>query len=242
MRAMRSLAEVTEQMSARPTDLLRRPKPLRACGMCGATFGAITKATKDHVLPDGFFGTPAPPNLPTWQVCRPCQDDLSPREERIRNLCAGAYSHHPDLIAATVDRASRSGRPPRPTESRWLLSPSGVTVPARIVVPDAADLDPVFRKITRGLYWYRHHRLPSEPRLVVRLMSSDSFSWWSNLVAQPVQKLGDEFWWMSAHEDGDDTWAIWLFVVLGALPVGVWMGRAADLPNLPETTGVALRR
>ena len=107
---------------------------------------------------------------------------------------------------------------------------------------DQADLDVVFTKIARGLYWWRHHRLPVARRAVVSVIPSDAFGQWSALIAQPVQKLGSEFWWMSAHEDGNPTWAAWLFIVFGAVPVGVWMGQAAELPNLPRSSGVTLRR
>ena len=226
-------------------DLQHRPPPLTRCGMCERAFDEQIRRTTDHVFPRGFFGEPPPPNLPTWRVCSACQHALSSPEERLRSLFAAGHSHHPNDVRTVLEKAARSAQRPEVIARKLVAAPSGVLVPASIAVPRADDLHWVFTKVCRGLYWWRHHMLPTDSRLVVRLMPSDAFTQWSMLLIghgkQPVQRLGSEVWWVSATGPPNEGWCIWLFVIFGAVPVGVWYGRAAELPNIPSAAGVALR-
>ena len=224
-----------------PIDLARRPRAPSTCGLCRRAFGSERPRTKDHVVPDGFFGQPKPPNLPTWPVCGPCQVDLAPREDRLRSLFARAHSHHPEEVAHVRDTASRSTQQPAGIGRRLVTTPSGLHVPVDIAAPRPADLDRVFTKIATGLFWWRTGALPASARFAVRLMSSDDFAHWSRTLSQPVQRLGAEFWWMTALDESDLAWGVWLFVIFGAVPVGVWHGEMATMPGLPALTGVALR-
>lgn len=137
-----------------------------------------------------------------------------------------------------MDKAARSTRPPVPLGRRFVESPNGILVPATITAPSELDLTRVFTKIGRGLFWWKQGELPKDPRMVVRLLNPGGFNLWTHRLKQPVQQLGDEVWWMSAVEPCS---AIWLFMMFGAVGVGVWQGAATELPNLPTPSGVVMR-
>lgn len=227
----------------RPFDLRRRPTRVALCGLCRRRFDAELSRTADHVVPRGFFGAAPPPNLPTWSMCRECQSQLEPREDRLRNLFARAHSHHPDEVVTVTAKAVRSARQPVPVARKLVESPAGLMVPASIAVPEQEDLDQVFTKIASGLYWWRHDRLPEDRRFAVRKMSAPDFRTWSEalLPSCGVQRLGAEFWWSTACDQDDLRWCVWLFCIFGAVGVGVWYGDATQFPNVPDPSGIALR-
>lgn len=140
----------------------------------------------------------------------------------------------------TVGKAARSRRQPRAVARRVVESPERVLVPADIAIAAQLDLDRVFTKVARGLYWWRHHALPLDDRFIVRLMNARDFRAWSSRLSQPVQKLGAEFWWMTGCDARDVSWSIWLFLILGAIGVGVWYGEATTL-DIPRPSGLVLR-
>lgn len=226
-----------------PFDLRHRPTRLAQCGLCRRVFGKALARTKDHVIPKGFFGDLPPPNLPTWSLCRSCQLQLEPREDRLRNLFASAHSHHPGEIRSVTDRAARASRQPVAIARKLVESPAGLMVPASIAIPDQEDIDRVFQKIASGLYWWRHDRLPDDRRFAVRKMSAPDFGTWSKAIVPDcgVQRLGAEFWWSTACDPDDLSWCVWLFSIFGAVGVGVWYGAAAEFPNVPNPSGIALR-
>jgi hypothetical protein len=225
----------------RPSDLLRRPRRSPVCGLCRCAFTKAQPRTRDHVIPEGFFNDPKPNNLPTWAVCRPCQDTLKLPEERLRNIFVAAPSHHADELVSVTERAKRSTQPPVPQTWRYVTTEGGVLVHAPIVVPKQADLDAVFRKMAWGLFTWKHHRLPpaSSP-FVVRLMSAEAFGFWTHTLNLPVQGLGSEVSWMS-HSDEEMSHGVWLFMLHGAVPVGVWCGHATKHPRIPSPSAIALR-
>jgi hypothetical protein len=210
--------------------------------MCEREFGAELRSTIDHVVPRGFFGPTPPPNLPTWRICRPCNGELDPREDRLRNLFASAHSRHPEEVAGVMAKASRATRQPQPVARRHVRTDAGLQVPVSVAVPDQSDLDRVFQKVARGLFWWRNHELPTDPRWAVRLMSASDFDRWTHLIRQgrEVQRLGPEFWWLTAIDEGDLTGCIWLFVIFGAIPIGVWHGSGVECP-LPAPAGIPMR-
>jgi hypothetical protein len=228
-----------------PRDLKRRPSfNVPTCCFCEQLFDdvAVIK-TDDHVVPRGFFNDTPPPNLPTWPVCRRCQTDLHDPEDRLRNQFAAAHSHHPQLLVEVYDRASRSTQPPIVHGRKLVATPSGLMVPASITIPRQDDLDIVFRKIAKGLYWWREHKLPKDQRYVVRQMNAADFKTWADFLLPLCgpQHLGEEFWWSTAYDATDPTWCIWLFIIHGAVPVGVWHGNVVDVPNIPAPAGIAMR-
>lgn len=244
LRHMIHLEHMSELLEyPRPRDLKRRPRPISFCGLCRRTFDKKTRPkTKDHVIPDGWFNDKAPANLPTWPACLDCQRDLEPREDALRSLFAAGHSHHPEELTSVYAKAARSTRQPVPIGRRPVLHPNGLWVMADVAAPNQEDLDVVFRKIATGLYWYREHQLPPEDRWVVRLMSSPDHAKWTNILrpSYEVQHLGPECWWMSAHNRDEKNWDVWLFVIFGAVPVGVFRGDALDFA-IPQPSGVCLR-
>lgn len=232
-------------MYLRPADLKRRPSfKVPACCFCERLFDKVTVVkTRDHVIPLGFFNDPPPADLPTWPVCRACQTDLHDPEERLRNQFAAAHSHHPDALADVYARASRSGQRPIVYGRKLVESRGGLMVPASITIPRQDDLDIVFRKIAKGLHWWREQKLPTDQRYIVRHMNAAAFDAWSKIVLFEcgAQQLGEEFWWSTGYDATDRTWCIWLFVIHGAVPVGVWHGDAVTFPNIPAPAGIAMR-
>jgi hypothetical protein len=58
----------------------------RICYLCGKTEEELgEKLTKDHVIPNGFFPKPKPPNLLTLPCCLSCQKEYRMDEEYVRN-------------------------------------------------------------------------------------------------------------------------------------------------------------
>jgi hypothetical protein len=232
----------------RPFDLTVKGRPsfrVPGCCFCEQPFDTPARVkTRDHVVPKGFFNDPPPDGLPTWPACLQCQRDLRDPEERLRNQFAAAHSHHPHALVNVYDRAGRSGRPPVVYGRKPVESPAGLLVPASITIPRQDDLDIVFRKIAKGLYWWRHHKLPTDQRYVVRLMNAADFATWQDFVLPDcgAQHLGEEFWWSTGLFDlSDPKGCVWLFVIHGAVPVGVWHGDAVDFPNIPAPAGIAIR-
>ncbi len=226
---------------ARPSDLLRRPQRFEECALCRSRFTKAQPRTADHVIPSAFFNDPPPNNLPTWGVCSLCQKELSPREERLRNLFVAAHSRHPHEIVSVTERAKRSKQQPLRERMDYAATDSGLFVRVPIAVPDQKDLDAVFRKMAWGLFTWKHNRLPplSCP-IVVRHMSADAFDFWSDALDLPVQWFGPEVAWKSVSDEQMNI-GVWLFMLHGAVPVGVWCGDAVFNPNIPPASAIALR-
>jgi hypothetical protein len=124
---------------------------------------------------------------------------------------------------------------------KYVTTDAGVFVRAPIAVPNQADLDAVFRKMVWGLFTWKHHKLPPTDRpMVVRKMSSEAFGFWARELNLPVQWLGPEVSWMSISDE-EMRLGVWLFVLHGAIPVGVWCGQATLHPRVPEPSAIALR-
>jgi len=129
---------------------------------------AALKATKDHVLPSGFFSNPVPKNLPTWRVCEPCQDRLDPAEERLRNLFVRGPSHAPEEHRDAFERAQRSARAVVPEKWDWVMNNQDIYEFAPVARPEQSDLDIVFSKMAGGLFYWKHGKLHPPPKIVVR--------------------------------------------------------------------------
>lgn len=232
------------QPFARAADLRgQRPQKLEICGTCCRPFSEEIPATDDHIAPKKWFNTPPPPNLPTWFVCYECQQELSPREERLRNLFASANSLNPKVFTGVYERTARSTRTIKPIGRRHVTTPAGLLVPAEIGAADPVDLYLVFRKITRGLYWYREQELPPDPRLVVRILTQRDHAELTKLLTYKdcgPQHLGEEFWWATIQDRSDPTWRLWLFTIYQAVGVGVWYGKAAT-EHVPDPSGITMR-
>lgn len=228
----------------RPFDLQFRPLRQKYCGMCGAEFDEILRRTDDHVFPRSWFGKLPPPNLPTWSVCRPCQKDLSDREERLVHTFANIHTHDPAAIADLVEKSKSSRRVAPVVARKFVQAPSGLHVPANIKVPKQDDLDVVFRKVTRGLFLWRHGRMQAPVPMTARLVSADGFAQWTTLLTVrgqlPVQALGATVWWVHAS-DAESSSGVWLFLLFAGVGVGVWAGGHALHPLIPAPVGVVAK-
>jgi len=213
--------------ASRPPDLLRRPKRQTICGLCFSPFSGANPRTDDHVLPRNWFDDDPPPNLPTWDVCHPCQQDLSPREERLVNTLASTYSYHPEALQQVVARTRRSRRVAPILRTDFVRAPGGVLVRAPIKRPRQVDVDRVFRKVTRGLFVWRHGTQQADVPAAARILGIDDLTNLSNTHAVgrrvPIQRLGRNVWWIH-DSDAHSSDGIWIFMLFGAVGVGVWSG------------------
>jgi len=225
-------SDIEQLVRIRPLDLQRRPPALKHCGCCEKPFSDRLRPTRDHIIPQGFISRPPPPNLPTWRVCHPCQQLLSPAEDRLRNVMASAFSRHPEQARADVAaRASRATRPVIPDRVEFRTTDAGLAVAAGIVASNGPDVELVFGKIARGLFYWRHAvTQPADTPIAVSVPSAAVFSNLTDYLLKecgmPVQRLGWDIWWVTQSEPPRD--GVWLFIVFGAVPVYVATGAGAD--------------
>jgi hypothetical protein len=236
-----------DMLHTRPGELRRRPRRLSVCGMCCRRFdGVSVVATRDHIVPRGWFCDPPPPNLPTWRVCRDCQQDLSPREELLRNIFASARAGNMQALRSVCARTERSRQLPTVHKLKLVLSPGNVRLERdRVAIPSQDDLDLVFRKVASGLYLWREGELPADPRFVVRVLSefgaADFFRGVPGTARQNAQRLGHEFQWTLRQAHTEPRQHAWLFVIYGVVSVAVWHGNSVTDSNIHQPRGVSLR-
>ncbi|NRD67781.1 hypothetical protein HRD49_39240 [Corallococcus exiguus] len=142
-----------------------------------------------------------------------------------------AYSHEPGAFADASDRARRSTRWDKPLHRGFFLSPHGLHVPAAVVMPVQADVDWVFRKVTRGLFYWTQGRLMADVQMVARVLSPDAFAEVMQLkvdLGLPKRSQGLELQWCSVCPEDALDHSIWIYVVFGAVPVAVWTGQLAN--------------
>jgi hypothetical protein len=214
------------------------------CTICRRPFSEERPRTMDHVVPRRFYGHEPPPNLLTRPACRPCQDVLAPREERLRNLFAASMaitgeSRFPWII----DKASRSNRRLRVTRAELHFEHSGLFVPRNVITIDGQlqdDLKAVFYKIVKGLFFKQHGReMKPVWHRVVLLTVPAAAAMLKTLrdMGTRVQRQGPEFEWLHIAAGDDEETGIWLFKVLNAAVVYVGTGGAISL-EMPSARGL----
>src|SRR5882672_745187 len=84
----------------------------RDCYLGGSALSDSNLPTRSHLIPRRWFDTPPPADLPTLPACFACNNDLSGREERLRNELVRMFSHDPAQHADVFQRAARSRQSP----------------------------------------------------------------------------------------------------------------------------------
>jgi hypothetical protein len=173
---------------------------------------------------------------------------MSPREERVRNVLARTYGRGVNPLGEQYQKAQGSTRPLPPLTARVIHEmASGLLVSAAVAAVDPEDFEPVFRKITRGLFFKHFERhLGLDIPIAVRVLDEDHARRFSQVYAKelmsPRQWLGSEFasirgTLVENPEDG-----VWLFLVFGAGMVGSFTGRCAAMHEvIPNASGIPIR-
>ncbi len=215
------------------------------CYLCGRPFTQERRPTKDHIVPECWFPLPLPRNIPTRKACLDCNQALSPREERVRNLLVKMHLQEPEALAELMERARRSNRTLRLVgRGTWKLD-SGLLTPVPLAQVDMADFSAVFEKITRGLHFinYRRPLAVEHPMKVVPLTKEAGASLTRLLMGEwgrKVQWVGEALAWTNALDSEHPEDGVWLYLPLHAAVTAVCCGRAASL-QLPTASLAALR-
>jgi hypothetical protein len=226
----------------------RMPDPSE-CYLCGAVFSEdANPPTTSHVIARGWFGTPPPENLPTMPACHGCNNVLSAREERLRNAFVRMFSHDAATHRGVREKASRSRqRPPRETSAGYSKTSGGILAPSVVFeLPDAADVEPVFRGITRGLYYKLLGRLlPQDvPIHSVLLQERDAgpISRKTIEAGRRIFTLGNEFSFAPVVNGENPHDSVWLYLVFNAGVVASFTGVTAQLQFPPARESIGERR
>ncbi len=202
------------------------------CYLCGEAFSEGNPATKSHVIARRWFGTPPPPYLPTLPAHFTCNNNLSPQEERIRNGLVRVLSHEPAAHSEVLQRAALSRQPPpREIEAGYYKMPSGLIVPTKLIVlPNPADVEAVFRGVTRGLFYKAVGRLMPQNvpirSLLLQERDAKRISERMFKVTPGVLAFGNEFFFkplMNAETQHD---GFWLYLIFNAGIVASFTGDA----------------
>ena len=213
------------------------------CYLCGSAFSEENRSTRSHVIPRRWFGSPPPENLPTLPACYACNNDPSPREERLRNALVRMLSHD-SLTHADVFRKAARSKQPAPAEMKpgYYPTSTGLLVPATtIALPGDEDVGPVFRGITRGLYYKGLGRLlPQDvPIRSVLLQRDDADRLTEKTIRlSRVFTYGDEFSFMPVINAETLNDSLWLYLVFNAGVVASFVGEAAQLQFTPARLAV----
>ncbi len=214
------------------------------CYLCGSPFTESNSPTRSHVIPRGWFGTPPPQNLPTLPACLGCNNELSAREERVRNALVRMLSHDPALHADVFQKAARTRQPP-PQEMKpgYYDTPAGVLTPATVIVlPGDEDVELVFRGITRGLFYKLVGRLMPQdvPVRSVLLQKDDANRLTERTVPlSRVITFDNQLSFVPViHRDNMND-SVWLYLLFNAGVVGSFTGEAAQLQFTPARLAVA---
>lgn len=209
-----------------------RPPPLDRCGTCERPLAEGGGDTRDHIIPKGWLTTSSRRNIGTWRTCWSCNHEWSPREDRLRSIFVRARSHHAGLAKEVEETATRSTARV-PDSPGWAEAPHGLLVPVRWVAAGQLDLNLVFRKIVRGLHWWEHGELPPKWPVQASVLTPEVFAALSAVVPSRTYRLGHEVW--RRHPTTDAPGELWLFVLYGAVGVGVFCGAAAGMapPSRP---------
>jgi len=128
-----------------------------------------------------------------------------------------------------VARASRTTRPVVPDRVEFRTTDAGESVAAGVIQSNQRDVEVVFGKMARGLFYWRHGVVqPVDTPIVVSVPSPKMFNHLSEVLLKevPVQRFGWDIWWVTSSEPPRD--GLWLFLVFGAVPVYVATGMAAE--------------
>lgn len=236
-----TLADVGEQ-SQRKKDRVRY-----GCYLCGRPFTPDLPPTKDHVVPESWFPRPLPANVPTRKACRGCNGSLSEREERVRNLLARMHAQEPAALEEVFGRATRSSRQPNVVGGTLWRLDSGLLAPADLAAFDAEDIQAVFNKITRGLFFIEYgYPLGIDLPVKAIPLSTESAERVTRLVLgewkRRVRWVGEALAWTNAVDDESPEHGLWLYLPLHSAVTAVFTGKATTLPLPSPARHATLRR
>lgn len=158
----------------------RSKKKPTLCVYCGRQIAT----TMDHVVPRTLFVPPRPSAMVTVPACHPCNNDKSRYESYLRDVLVSDYTLHEnplarELFAGPVMRSVKTNRSflskaqatPVP-----MYTPGGLYLGDYMQVPiESENINYVFEKMARGLYFYRHEaRLPQKMQIEVRRINQPS--------------------------------------------------------------------
>jgi len=141
----------------------RNRKKARSGKPCYLCNGALPDS-RDHIVAQGFFAQPYPPNLVTLPAHQLCQQKYSDSEDYVRNIFAGLASGVPGSLAPgdTVSRAFNRNAPLREHIASGLMGAHDVLTDGGVYLGTSPALRfdperffPALRKIVRALAF--HH-------------------------------------------------------------------------------------
>lgn len=187
------------------------------CYLCGSSFSESNSPTRSHVIPRGWFGTPPPQDLPT--------------------LPAAAHADVLQKAARTRQAAPQEMKP------GFYDTPAGLVVPATVIaLPGAEDVEPVFRGITRGLFYKLVGRLmPQDVAVQSVLLQRDDANRLTERTV-PLRRVitfGNQFSFVPViHRDKMND-SVCLYLLFNSGVVGSFTGEAAQLQFTPARLAVA---
>jgi hypothetical protein len=177
-------------------------------------------------------------------ACLRCNNDLSSREERLRNALVRMFSHDPAVHADVFQRAARSRQPlPQELKAGYSDTPAGLFAPATVIeLPGDEDVEPVFRGITRGLFFKLLGRLMPQGVAVrsVLLQANDADRLTARISKNSrVITFDNQFSFMPVIHGDNMNNSVWLYLLFNAGVVGSFTGEAAQLQFRPARLAVA---
>lgn len=211
----------------------QRKRDRRLCYLCCLPFTPERPSTKDHVVPRRWLPEPLPDNLPTVLAHFDCQNALSSSEERLRNLFVKAEGTEQDVFADLLSRTER-GRPVEVKEHVLLGDAFGRFLSAPVGALPDDDIQCVFAKITRGLFFKKFRQLlPASYPIKATAATAEDASHITRVLAgdyqAPVNHVGEALAWAAITDtQRGKEHGLWFFVPLHATMVVVGTGVCAE--------------